>query len=165
MKRLSDAQRDMVSRNIPLALRAARPFERSGSHWVDDVRQEALVALMGAARTWDSSSGRRFSSYAWCRVQWHLTDWMRGEYRRRRRPTCPIADAVGPDVGPIDARDFVEVALRRLPRYEAEVMRSIYIDELNQRETAQRMRRSRASVSQLHSDAIERVRQLPRLAG
>lgn len=93
---MTDDQRELVSRNLPLAWHAAgRAFRLAHARGeplaaaLEDLHQDAVVALCRAAREYDPARGARFSTFASHVIANHLRDAM----RRHRLIACPRAAA------------------------------------------------------------------------
>jgi RNA polymerase sigma factor (sigma-70 family) len=72
MTPLTDAQRDMVERNLDLAWKFISKI-RSGDQ--DDLFQEAVMGMMIAAQRWQPRKGA-YSTYAWQWMRAHVQEWL-----------------------------------------------------------------------------------------
>ncbi|QDV34039.1 sigma factor [Tautonia plasticadhaerens] len=165
--KLTDAQRDLAARYVPLARALARPFQAQLPEIWEEFESAALAALVLAAARYDPERAT-FGTYARQRVWGALRDARRDHLSRRamERPATDIepeglalvelraADA--PPVGSaLDAAEAIEARLRTLPPGHAAACRLIYRDGLTDAEAARALGyRSRASVCRLHAEAL-----------
>lgn len=79
---------DLVQRNRMLAYKAANRIagqaERAGEVEMDDMIQEALIALMRAAKMFDPARGIRFSTFGFTFAMNAVRDAVRRQRNRRR---------------------------------------------------------------------------------
>lgn len=173
---LTDAQRELATRYIPLAKALARRAGRSPAHY-DDMEAEAYGALVGAARSFDPGRGVDFAVHARLRIRGALRDFRRFLFHagwKGRPDATPVferltmCDAVNgqfigiepePPVGQADElHEALEAVIRRLPRPQAAACRSIYIDGKSANEAAAALGYSAGHLSRLQGDAIVRLR-------
>jgi RNA polymerase sigma factor (sigma-70 family) len=57
---------------------------RLGDGDIDDLRQEAALALFKALDDFDPESGNRFSTFAWISVREDMKDWLRKMQKLKR---------------------------------------------------------------------------------
>jgi len=131
---LTEEQRQLAARFLPLARKLAKPLKLVFGHWKDEFESAACMALVEAARSFDPSRKTRFGTFVRFRIRGALADVGRvmglagWEDDRDNSPdlitltpfneehgTVLVAfepAAVGADV---DAIDAVEQWLRKLP--------------------------------------------------
>jgi RNA polymerase sigma factor (sigma-70 family) len=182
---LTEAQRNLVERYVPMAQLLAVKMDRPG---VD--REEyfsvANLALVEAAQSFDPGRNVSFASYARAGIVGALCDHRRfllqnvtfdeplectplGRRDRddARRGLMPVVLQEGAQqVGiALENRDEVESFLRRLPRIHAEVCRMVYIEGRSQVEAAKALGCSKSYISRVLRDAIGWLREERRAGG
>ncbi|WP_165064980.1 sigma-70 family RNA polymerase sigma factor [Paludisphaera rhizosphaerae] len=175
---LSQSQRDLAERYVPLARSQAKKFAKSCPWAYDDFRASASLALVEAAQTFDPDRGIDFATYARHRIHGALVDAQRElfsdgwrgakELRPRFRPldsdenrgTFIGQHAEEPVGASLEARDDVDHWLRKLPPRHAEAFRHIYLDGKTQEETADLVGCSKAGMCRLHRELLDRIRDL-----
>lgn len=169
---LTDAQRALVSRHLPLARSMAQKAE-SPITSQQELQAEAYSALTEAAQTFDPYRGVNFAAYARLRIQGAIKDYYRFVLQGSRRGSRSLAPVFcrlhptdesrfrvfgrheDPPVGAeLEALDEFEAALRHLPRTHAAVCRSIYLEGRNQEETAAALGYSKGYLSRLHGASL-----------
>jgi RNA polymerase sigma factor (sigma-70 family) len=169
---LTEEQRRLVRRFMPLARAMSRPFQSPLLN-LDELQAEAYAALVDAARLFDPGHGADFSVYARPRILGALRDYRRfvlhagSKGKRRKRPVFErlrVSDdgrgwVIGKQPEPppgqeIESLDVVESVIRRLPRPQALTCRSIYIEGYSAQETAEALGFSEGYVSRLHGEAL-----------
>jgi RNA polymerase sigma factor (sigma-70 family) len=173
---LTDDQRSLAVRFIPMAQALATRAMRFGSIEDEEVRSAAYMALVEAALTFDPSRKVQFSTYARHRIRGALRDFRRlmraGGWRgdSAHRPVfetlqgdveeCRRAQGTEQDrrVGAeMESTEGVERWLRRLPHVQAAVCRLIYVHGKSQNEAAAILGCSKSYLSRVHRDAISRL--------
>jgi DNA-directed RNA polymerase specialized sigma subunit len=61
---LNEQQRDLAAKHMPLAMALARKFSKHWDWLYDEMESVAMLALVEAAKSYDSSFDVRFSTYA-----------------------------------------------------------------------------------------------------
>lgn len=175
---LSETQRELAERYLPLARAMAHRFARTFLAGRDDFQASACLALVEAAQAFDAAKGVDFSTFARLRIRGALIDARRGflcdgwrgsvEFTPRFQPLEADSEARGRCVGahgeePVGAslelHDDVEYWLRRLPKRHAVAFRHIYLDGMTQEETAELMGFSKAAMSRMHRETLLWVQQ------
>lgn len=175
---LSQTQKDLAERYVPLARSLAKKFAKTCPTACDDFRASASLALVEAAQAFDPDRGIAFATYARHRIHGALVDAQRElfsdgwrgakELRPRFRPLEPdenrgtfIGQHADEPVGAsLEARDDVDNWLRKLPARHAAAFRHIYLDGKTQEETADLVGCSKAGMCRLHRELIDRIREL-----
>ena len=173
---LTEPQRELAERYVPLARSLARRFAKDCPWAYDDFRASASLALVEAAQAFDPVRGIDFATYARHRLHGALVDAQRElfsdgwrgakEFRPRFCPLDADPDAlVGPSpekpVGEsLEVKDDVEHWLRKLPPRHAAAFRHIYLDGKTQEETADLVGCSKAAMCRLHREVVDRIRDL-----
>jgi RNA polymerase sigma factor (sigma-70 family) len=174
---MTEEQRQLTRRFMPMAEHLARRMSRRLRLDFNELRAEAYAALVDAARLFDPEHGANFSVYArprilgalWKYREFTLLDHHRVEAMERplfmglRRSDDFTGWVIGkrPDPLPgqeIDSIDAVESLVRRLPRTQAIACRSIYIEGKSSDEAAEAQGYSKGYLSRLHGNAISTLR-------
>jgi RNA polymerase sigma factor (sigma-70 family) len=169
---LTDEQQQLASRYMPMARSLAKPLKRSWPQDGHDFEAAAMLALVEAAQAFDSGRNVKFSTFARLRITGALKDLQRVMLALGFRSTARKAPRVvpltleaeergcllrvdyGDSVGDeVDAVDYVESWLRKLPPRHAAACREMYINGRSQGETAEFLGCSRSRVSNLHREA------------
>jgi RNA polymerase sigma factor (sigma-70 family) len=181
LRPLTEDQRRLAVRHLPLARALTRRLESLWPSERDDLRSTAYMALVDAARTFDAKRGISFSTYARRRIRGHLCEYRRLLYSagwrgsKSEHPALRILgdppkvqEAIGQVVGinpdpPVGQRfeetEFVEAWLSRLPDRLAAACRLIYLYGSTHTEAAKAVGCSRSLFSRLHSEALLRLSQ------
>ncbi len=173
---MTEAQRDLATRYMPLAKAMARRLTASWPAGADDFRSAASLALVEAAQAFDESRGVDFSTYARHRIRGALIDARRaflcGGWRGdlsmapHFEPLGPGSESRGRVYGttadePIgvemETEEDVAYCLSRLTPRQAAAFRRIYLDGKTQEEAATLDGCSKATMCRLHHDALERL--------
>lgn len=176
---LTEPQRELAERYVPLARSLAKRFAKSCPWAYDDFRASASLALVEAAQAFDPVRGIDFATYARHRLHGALVDAQRElfsdgwrgakEFRPRFRSLDADPNARGTLVGSshekpvgesLEAKDDVEHWLRKLPPRHAAAFRHIYLDGKTQEETADLVGCSKAAMCRLHREVVDRIRDL-----
>ncbi len=173
---LTDEQRELVTRYMPMARAMARQLKGPLLHQ-EEGEAEAYAALVDSARTFDPDRGVDFSVHARPRISGALSDYRRFLFHpswKGGRGQSPVFERLGPP-DDLDARvvgkesdetfgrDFEvaeEVAsiIRVLPRSQADACRLLYVEGKSCTEAAEALGCSKGYLSRLHSEALERLR-------
>ncbi len=174
LRPLTDAQRELAARFLPLARSLAKPLKLIFTQWKDEFESAACMALVEAARSFDPSRNIKFATFARFRIRGALVDVGRGmglsgwEGSEDEAPGLvsltpyneehgSVLIAVSPP--PVGAEfedvDAVENWLKKLPRRHATVCRQYYLHGKTQAEIAGELGCSQAEVTRLHKKAIE----------
>jgi RNA polymerase sigma factor (sigma-70 family) len=178
---LTADQQNLAERYIPLALSLAKPFKRSFPHDADEYESAARMAVVTAAQAFDPEMGVKFATFARKRIRFAMTDVQRlatakgwcddPEHGPRFIPLEPWAEDFGqvlfasphlPVEHQVACNDQLESWLKRLPARLAHVCRVIDLEGKTHAETARLMGCSKSRVCILHSEAIERLREMAR---
>jgi RNA polymerase sigma factor (sigma-70 family) len=169
---LTDDQRGLATRYLPLAQALARRTEKSCRAERDEIESVAYLALVEAASAFDPSYRVNFATYARYHIQGALRDFKRCLHSSRSgpHPVCvPYQDleshaeehgsvlGANPDwpVGTeLEAVDTVEERLSRLPGSLASICQLIYVHGLSQNQAAEMLGCSKSLISRLHRDAL-----------
>jgi len=169
---LDESQRDLASRYLPLASAMARRMGATMPEASDEFRSTAYLALVEAAGTFDPSRNVNFATYARVHIRGELIDLRRKIEKRvsrtrrkigldkRCRESDPMRDraierARETPVGiELETLDTFESWVRRLPDPHARALRHIYLDGLNQEETAVEVGCSKATMCRMHSQGL-----------
>ena len=173
-KPLTDTQRELAARFLPLARSLAKPLKLIFTQWKDEFESAACLALVEAARSFDPSRNIKFATFARFRIRGALVDVGRGmglagwEDELEDAPglfsltpyneehgSVLIAVAPPPVGTEFDDIDTVEHWLKKLPKKHATVCRLYYLHGKTQAEIADGLGCSQAEVTRLHKKAIE----------
>ena len=172
-RRLDEDGQDRASEFMPLAFKLAyRQYLACGGivpH--DELRGEALYALVYACSLFDESKGVPFRAYATMAITHYLINavsrWRRrggslvhvrfSDLRSKEDPdtVCPWADEASDDAA---KRDMIERVRWLLPKRLFEVLRLYYLEGLNMDQVGERLGVTRERVRQLIDCAFMRVR-------
>jgi RNA polymerase sigma factor (sigma-70 family) len=174
MKPLTEGQRELAARFLPLARSLARPLKEMFEEWRDEFESAACLALVEAARSFDPERNIQFATFARFRIRGALVDVGRvmGISGFEDDPDdapgvgtlTPFSEehgnvliaakppAVGSELEDIDA---VEHMLKKLPKKHAVVCRMQYLYGKTQAEIAEILGCSQAEVTRLHMKALE----------
>lgn len=172
---LTENQRGLAVRYIPLAQAMVRRAARLGTAEGEELQSAAYLALVEAALTFDPSRKVNFATFARYRIRGALRDcqrWLaagwRGDpahqpaFQSLRDNVEEFGRVLGPEQGPpvgaeIESTEAVEKWLRRLPRAHAAACRLIYLHNKSQDEAAALLGCSKSYMSRLHREAISRL--------
>lgn len=171
---LTDEQRDLAERFLPLARKLAHPFKARFPRMEDEFDSAACLALVEAARLYDPSRNLRFVTFAWQRIRGRLLDaqremgprgWASGledaprlvsltaqNQEDGRMLVAHQADEVGADV---DAVDAVEHWLSKLPGQYARTCRLYYLHGKTMSEIAGELGCSPSEVARQHQVSLK----------
>jgi RNA polymerase sigma factor (sigma-70 family) len=171
---LTEEQRALAARFLPLARSLAKPMKEIFNEWKDEFESAACLALVEAARSFDPSRNIQFSTFARFRIRGALVDVGRGlnlpgwEDNPEEAPglvtLTPYIEEHGqvliavspPEVGSeFDDIDAVEHLLRKLPKKHAVVCRMQYLYGKTQAEIAAMLGCSQAEITRLHKKSLE----------
>jgi RNA polymerase sigma factor (sigma-70 family) len=174
LKPLTEEQRLLAARYLPLARALARPLKDIFTQWKDEFESAACLALVEAARSYDPSRNIQFATFARFRIRGALVDVGRGmglsgwESDLENAPDVvtltPYNEEHGkvliavspPPVGSeFEDIDAVEHWLRKLPKKHASVCRMQYLYGKTQSEIAAVLGCSQAEVTRLHKKSLE----------
>ncbi len=130
----------------------------------DDLRQEALIALMRALHSYSPDKGAVFTTYASVCIRRHLSSVIRAGFRQKNLPMVsylPLEESsLAPDADPesllIEEEEFYAARDRifsRLSAFEREML-ELYLNGLSYAEISQRTGKSEKSVG----NALARTR-------
>lgn len=169
---LTDHQKSLAARFLPLARSIARQHRHKGSVEHEEIESVAFLGLVEAARSYDPDRETSFPTYARFHIVGAVMDFFNNLHARRKdRLFSTIAktgreevDSYGKPVGitpdgpigsEIDAVEEVESHLRPMSTLQAWICRQIYLEGKSPEEVAQIMDCTRSYVSRLHREAIE----------
>lgn len=173
---LTEGQRELATRYMPLAGSMARRLAASLPSGADDFRAAASLALVEAAQAFDESRGVDFATFARHRIRGALIDARRNllcDGWRGDLALAPHFESLGPGSesrgrvfgttvdAPIgsemEVEEDVAYCLGRLSPRQAAAFRHIYLDGKTQEEAAALDGCSKASMCRMHRDALERL--------
>ena len=170
---LTEPQRELAARFLPMARGLARPLKYLFPHWRDEFESASCLALVEAARSFDPDRNIKFATFARFRIRGALMDVGREMllpgFEDEESPPGVVTltpfneehgkvlvssepPPVGDDVDDIDA---VEHWLRKLPRRHAALCRLYYVHGKTQAEIAGAFGCSQSEVTRLHKKSIE----------
>jgi RNA polymerase sigma factor (sigma-70 family) len=157
-----------------MAKALAKPLKRSWPLESEEFDSAALLALVEAAQSFDPSRNVKFATFARYRIWGALRDVQRSLIVpgwRSDMENAPTLSSLAPgneeegvvlgsELEPsvdkeIEAIDFVEYWLRKLPAKHAAACRELYLNGCNQGEAAARIGCSKSRLSFLHKEAME----------
>lgn len=170
---LTEKQRKLAARYLPMAKALAMPLKLSWLAMWDEFESAACMALVEAAEAFDPSRRVKFSTFARYRILGALRDVKRkhvllgyrcdpenapnisgfalGQQREGMHVNVPFDPPIGRELESIDE---VEHWLRKLPRHHAEACRQIYLHDMNHTEAARALNCSQSRVSSMHREAM-----------
>ncbi len=170
---LSDEQRGLASRYMPLAEALANAQKLQQRIEREELKSTAYMALVEAAKTFDPGRKVNFATFARHRIRGALRDYLRfvmsSNWRGRPadrpsfRPLGIQGESRGQVIGlqpetpvgvEIESIDSVESWLRRLPKTHALACRLIYIGGKTQDEVAGLLGCSSSYLSRMHNEAL-----------
>jgi RNA polymerase sigma factor (sigma-70 family) len=170
---LTDEQRGLASRYLPMAESLAKAYRSQQRIEREELRSTAYMALVQAARTFDPARNVSFATFARHRIRGALRDYLRcvlSESWRSENVLPPQVQCFGPEserygrmhglsaerpVGTeIESIDDVESWLARLPKMHALVCRLIYLSGKTQDEVAGMLGYSRSRLGRIHNEAV-----------
>jgi RNA polymerase sigma factor (sigma-70 family) len=174
MKPLTEIQREMAAKFLPLARSLARPLKEIFGLWKDEFESAACLALVEAARSFDPARNIQFATFARFRIRGALVDvgrkmglagWEEDPddapgiitltpYNEEHGQVL-IATSPPPVGSEFEDIDAVEHLLRKLPKKHASVCRMQYLYGKKQSEIAEILGCSQAEVTRLHRKALE----------
>ncbi len=173
---LTDDQRALAVRYIPMAQALARRAMRLAPSADEERHSAAFMALVAAALTFDPARKVNFATYARHRIRGALRDYQRlvlADGWRGDPAHRPVFEAFRGDIeecgrvlgakqdspvgAELESTEAVEKWLSRLPRAQAAACRLIYLHGKSQDEAAVLVGCSKSYMSRLHRDAIARL--------
>jgi RNA polymerase sigma factor (sigma-70 family) len=171
---LTGDQQGLALRYLPLARSLAKPLKMAWPLEGQEFESAAMLALVEAAGSFDPSRNVKFATFARYRIWGALRDVQRGlitagwrgdmehaptvasltydaeEHGRilNSTPDAPIGEE-------IEALEFVENCLRKLPPKHAAACREIYVHGKTQGEAAAAVGCSKSRLSYLHKESRE----------
>jgi len=171
---LTEDQRDLAGRYLPLARKLAKPLKMMFTQWKDEFESAACLALVEAARSFDPSRNIKFATFARFRIRGSLVDVGRSmelsgwDDEMGEAPDVVtltpfneehgsvLVAVVPPPVGSdVDDIDSVESILRKLPERHATVCRLHYLYGKTQAEIGVALGCSQSEVTRLHRKSLE----------
>lgn len=170
---LTDEQRGLASRYLPMAESLAKACRTQQRIEREELRSAAYMALVQAARNFDPGRKVNFATFARHRIRGALRDYLRSvmsESWRNQSEMRSVRHCFGreserygrmhglsaekPIGTEIESIDDVESWLGRLPRTHALACRLIYLSGKNQDEVAAMLGCSRSNLSRIHQEAL-----------
>jgi RNA polymerase sigma factor (sigma-70 family) len=172
---MTQAQRDLAVRYIPLARGLSKTLRLSYPRIWDELESAALLALVQAAACFDPRRKTVFATFARPRIWGALCDVQRNAkaqgWRKREKTEklphvialSPTAEERGlvlntredPPVGSeVESNEEVERCLRLLPWKHAYACRQLFVHGKSQREVAEILGCSRSRLSSMHREAL-----------
>jgi RNA polymerase sigma factor FliA len=154
---------------MPLVFMAAKRAIRHlpSSVQFDDLVAAGTIGLLDAMRR-SPNRGSSFSAYARVRIRGAILDELRSQDWLSRRARKRLPDTVFLELFDHAVEDSpqeravlrasIARAIVKLPLREAEIVSGYYIEGVSFSEIAKRLKISQARVSQLHSQAMDRLR-------
>jgi RNA polymerase sigma factor (sigma-70 family) len=178
-KAMTPGQRALAERYLPFARSLARPMRRAWPAEYQEFESAALAGLVDAALSFEAERGVKFATYARWRIRGALLEAQREKVRStfafgEGDLPWPVNPALpGNHLGfllasrpeelpgiPLERRELLESWLGKLPARQAEVCRLIYFEGKTQGEAADAVGVSKSRVSYLHTEALDRMRQM-----
>lgn len=170
---LTEDQRDLAERYMPLARSLSKPYKKAWPTARDEFESAACFALVEAAESFEPGRGVRFATFARHRIRGALRDVQRRmvalgwrtdiehspSFQRLRYDSERNGRVLGcePDrpIGTeLEAAEEVEVQLRQLPQKHAAICRELYLNERTQTQAADAIGCSQSRLSSMHREAI-----------
>ena len=171
---LTEDQRELACRYLPLARKLAKPLKMMFIQWRDEFESAACLALVEAARSFDPSRNIKFATFARFRIRGALVDVGRsmelpgwddelGEAPDvvtltpfNEEHGSVLVAVIPPPVGTeTDDIDAVEQVLRKLPERHATVCRLHYLYGKTQAEIGEALGCSQSEITRLHRKSLE----------
>ncbi len=177
---LTPEQKRRVEKYLPLAINLARrmdgrvPNTAKGAHLYSD----ASLGLIQAAQRFNPDAGVTFATFASRRIWGAMRDGLRDKRfitrgavaRGETEPQIgSLSDVVAPQTTLGDLieerftdpyqRDAVRYQARGLNRHERQIIELYYVDGMEMRDIAGEMRLTESRVSQIHTQALQRMRE------
>ena len=174
---LTAAQQRLAAKFMPLALSMAKPLKLSFPNDWAEFDSAACMAVVEAAQSYDSTFNVRFSTFARYRIWGALRDVQRNltlpgwRGLRERTDRTPTMHSLWPDVefhgrllhmtpdppvgSEMETVEALEHELEKLPRRNAEVCRSLYLEGKTMAQTAKQIGYSKTRVFDLHKEALQ----------
>ena len=162
----TSARLRLIESYQPLVFKQALPYRDMPD--VMDLIQEGTVGLIESVESFDHARGVAFSLYAVHRIRGRMLDFLRRQGRAlpsRGSDYFEQAEQLS-DVGPSVAElaeshelfAHLHAALERLPQNERTVLESIYIDSMEAKTVAGRLKLSVSHIYRLQKQGIRRIR-------
>ncbi len=179
-KPLTTAQRDLAAAYLPLARSLAKPYKARFPRLRAEFDSAAGLGVTQAARKFDAACGLRFATYARHRITFAMRDVLRealplGFRESHRGPMTAtimhwrwlewnaaeflvhLQGAPAPGAA-METAEFLPALCRKLPARHAAVIRAMYIDGLDQHQTAAALGRGQSRISAIHAEALVLLR-------
>lgn len=163
---------------------------RKYHHWygadLDDLIQQARIAVAESSRTFKKGKGANFLTWASFKIRAHLQRWCKYRHALIHTPDSdrgraarinvvsihapidddreleeillPQAETVTESADAGDRRALVQRALRRLTARERRILNWRFVDELSLDDIAEKLNLSRARIGQIETGAIRKLR-------
>ncbi len=172
---LTEGQQRLATKYLPMAEAMVLRL-RCRDDELDELNSVAYLALVEAAQTFDPTRTVNFATFARLRIRGALYTYRRSCYRDHPEyigTEIPVyctlevlkerADWVfgdcrrSPEDLDLEEADALESYLRRLPQTQASACRLIYLEGRSQEEAAALLGYSKAHLSRLHREALEKL--------
>lgn len=151
----SSSQQLLILGNMDMVRFVARQLHSHAPHVeLDDLISEGTLGLIAAAKSWDPAGPASFRTFAQFRIKGAILDSLRKEYRYQPGDDEQEDGSPADPATMTDARMLVE----SLPPREKQVVLQKYWEGQRQRSIAKVMSITPVRVSQLHKQAISRMR-------
>ncbi len=175
--RLTPDQQVLAQNYLPMARALAKPLKRCWPSEKEEFESAALLALVEAAQSFDSSRNVKFATFARYRIWGALRDVQRSLITAGWK--CDLENApkinglahdsedhgrilmTEPDrpIGQVyEGDEFVEGCLRNMPPKHARACREIYLNGKTQGEAAKLVGCSKSRLSYLHKEGLEMIK-------
>jgi RNA polymerase sigma factor (sigma-70 family) len=171
---LTAEQQELAVKYVPMAKSLSKPLKFNWPIDGEEFDSAALLALVEAAQSFDPSRNVKFATFARYRIWGALRDVQRAlitagfRNDREHAPTvssltleaeelgCVLGSEADRPIGEeLEAVDFVENWLRKIPSKHAAACREIYLNDRTQGEAAAKLGCSKSRLSCLHKEALE----------
>ena len=179
-RRLTPAQQDLAANHFRLAIWVlSRYFPHLAARDYDDASAESLLGIVTAAQRYDPSRGYSFKTYAVYIARARIHHWLAKQRRRGLTPhsaePVPLASLDEPhgveratlkdnltavETDPDTHLSYSEAiaAFERLTPAQSRALRLLYVDGLDQRTAAKRMRVTPDAVRYYHASGLAKLR-------
>jgi len=175
-RQLTKTRQRLVLKFLPLARAWAKPFKKEWRWSREEFDSAAYLALVEAAVAYDPIRGVRFGAFAQSRIRGAMVDLANhlihtyrtnGSADERFYHLIESPDPKGrvmlstedePVGSKVEAEEFVERWLDKLPARHAQACREIYVKGKTQNEAAEVLGCSKSKISVIHREAIDLIR-------
>jgi len=161
-----EAREELILAYRPMVFWLAR---RLGNRAYQDVVQEGMLGLLEAVDNFDPSRGHRFSTYAYYRIRGRMINFLS---RVEGSSPIPVEDQVLEELGPwedgfsrLDWTMDLQLALGALSEREADVVRSLVLEDVSARELAEEKGLDVSYIHKIRRRALAKLREVLSLGG